>query len=146
MFLLCIVSLLFFFFFKQKTAYEMRISDWSSDVCSSDLDRLQLASRRAAGEERHPDRHDDEHHRHQREEGLVAGKVPGTDERAGHAGGGLGRRAADPGELHHHGIEEVGEGRSEEHTSELQSLMRISYAVFCLKTKTKHKKEQNNKK
>src|SRR3546814_482030 len=33
----------YFFFFKQKTAYEMRISDWSSDVCSSDLDR------RAAG-------------------------------------------------------------------------------------------------
>src|SRR3546814_2813649 len=33
---------LFFFFFKQKTAYEMRISDWSSDVCSSDLaDRLE---------------------------------------------------------------------------------------------------------
>src|SRR3546814_9046371 len=30
----------FFFFFKQKTAYEMRISDWSSDVCSSDLHRL----------------------------------------------------------------------------------------------------------
>src|SRR3546814_13429887 len=30
---------LFFFFFKQKTAYEMRISDWSSDVCSSDLRR-----------------------------------------------------------------------------------------------------------
>src|SRR3546814_5950768 len=29
--------ILFFFFFKQKTAYEMRISDWSSDVCSSDL-------------------------------------------------------------------------------------------------------------
>src|SRR3546814_9267152 len=32
----CVVCL-FFFFFKQKTAYEMRISDWSSDVCSSDL-------------------------------------------------------------------------------------------------------------
>src|SRR3546814_10578221 len=30
-------SLEYFFFFKQKTAYEMRISDWSSDVCSSDL-------------------------------------------------------------------------------------------------------------
>src|SRR3546814_4779367 len=30
-------SYVFFFFFKQKTAYEMRISDWSSDVCSSDL-------------------------------------------------------------------------------------------------------------
>src|SRR3546814_12737444 len=32
-----IVSVMYFFFFKQKTAYEMRISDWSSDVCSSDL-------------------------------------------------------------------------------------------------------------
>src|SRR3546814_17329249 len=31
-----------FFFFKQKTAYEMRISDWSSDVCSSDLGRATL--------------------------------------------------------------------------------------------------------
>src|SRR3546814_16240282 len=31
------VTCLYFFFFKQKTAYEMRISDWSSDVCSSDL-------------------------------------------------------------------------------------------------------------
>src|SRR3546814_3240537 len=30
-----------FFFFKQKTAYELRISDWSSDVCSSDLERSQ---------------------------------------------------------------------------------------------------------
>src|SRR3546814_3711024 len=36
--LLCILLFgRFFFFFKQKTAYEMRISDWSSDVCSSDL-------------------------------------------------------------------------------------------------------------
>src|SRR3546814_10686054 len=35
----CLVCMYFacFFFFKQKTAYEMRISDWSSDVCSSDL-------------------------------------------------------------------------------------------------------------
>src|SRR3546814_3732765 len=32
-----LVCLVFFFFVKQKTAYEMRISDWSSDVCSSDL-------------------------------------------------------------------------------------------------------------
>src|SRR3546814_2336723 len=39
--------LYFFFFFKQKTAYEMRISDWSSDVCSSDLQRL--AAFRQAG-------------------------------------------------------------------------------------------------
>src|SRR3546814_18361786 len=34
---------MFFFFFKQKTAYEMRISDWSSDVCSSDLLTFTLA-------------------------------------------------------------------------------------------------------
>src|SRR3546814_6723557 len=34
---------LFLFFFKQKTAYEMRISDWSSDVCSSDLSEARLA-------------------------------------------------------------------------------------------------------
>src|SRR3546814_6727375 len=33
---------MFFFFFEQKTAYEMRISDWSSDVCSSDLNVLDL--------------------------------------------------------------------------------------------------------
>src|SRR3546814_3055360 len=38
-----IVRWRFFFFFKQKTAYEMRISDWSSDVCSSDL-RQRLAA------------------------------------------------------------------------------------------------------
>src|SRR3546814_15839854 len=33
---------MFFFFFKQKTAYEMRISDWSSDVCSSDLPQIDV--------------------------------------------------------------------------------------------------------
>src|SRR3546814_15859494 len=37
--LLYVYLLMLFFFFKQKTAYEMRISDWSSDVCSSDLAR-----------------------------------------------------------------------------------------------------------
>src|SRR3546814_20376725 len=42
----CMVYDLFcvFFFFKQKTAYEMRISDWSSDVCSSDLDLARMVS------------------------------------------------------------------------------------------------------
>src|SRR3546814_7920648 len=47
LYMFCFVSLLIFylfvvviFFFKQKTAYEMRISDWSSDVCSSDLVRV----------------------------------------------------------------------------------------------------------
>src|SRR3546814_8640382 len=52
--IVCVISAfvydwLVFFFFKQKTAYEMRISDWSSDVCSSDLEcrgatRLRMAS------------------------------------------------------------------------------------------------------
>src|SRR3546814_1164297 len=41
-----------------------------------------------------------------------------------------------------YGRADEGELRSEEHTSELQSLMRISYAVFCLKKKTKTKKKQ----
>src|SRR3546814_7519572 len=36
----CWLSVLMFFVFKQKTAYEMRISDWSSDVCSSDLEQV----------------------------------------------------------------------------------------------------------
>src|SRR3546814_19870886 len=37
--------MMIFFFFKQKTAYEMRMSDWSSDVCSSDLSREQVPGR-----------------------------------------------------------------------------------------------------
>src|SRR3546814_374673 len=46
-----VVCVVFFFFFKQKTAYEMRISDWSSDVCSSDLDpQADLAGRARARE------------------------------------------------------------------------------------------------
>src|SRR3546814_6156045 len=47
-----LVFVLFFFFFKQKTAYEMRISDWSSDVCSSDLH----APHRSAGDGNKNDR------------------------------------------------------------------------------------------
>src|SRR3546814_12448454 len=43
-----------FFFFKQKTAYEMRISDWSSDVCSSDLHR-EAVDESAEKQERHQD-------------------------------------------------------------------------------------------
>src|SRR3546814_6234649 len=68
-----------FFLFKQKTAYEMRISDWSSDVCSSDLEELHaqalgLAARAAVAEDvrlvaaigAHEDAHvlDDAEHRH----------------------------------------------------------------------------------
>src|SRR3546814_4405255 len=43
-------SYIFFFFFKQKTAYEMRISDWSSDVCSSDLHGISADQLYAMGE------------------------------------------------------------------------------------------------
>src|SRR3546814_17368869 len=42
-----------FFFFKQKTAYEMRISDWSSDVCSSDLTGIPVSGRERAGRPRY---------------------------------------------------------------------------------------------
>src|SRR3546814_8330325 len=97
----------------------MRISDWSSDVCSSDLIALRG------------------------DQALVARFVAmATD---------LDQRAAGGAELRVYWLEHanaetllptlqqlVGGGsdpRSEEHASELQSLMRISYAVFCLKTK-----------
>src|SRR3546814_2552433 len=45
---------------------------------------------------------------------------------------------------HRRAAERLSQGRSEEHTSELQSLMRISYAVFCLKKKTKTKQTKKN--
>src|SRR3546814_9727178 len=52
-----------FFFFKQKTAYEMRISDWSSDVCSSDLYSFRLLYLTFFGQERFRDvPHDDHAH------------------------------------------------------------------------------------
>src|SRR3546814_3471601 len=50
-----VCSCLFFFFFKQKTAYEMRISDWSSDVCSSDLRARSGGPFTVADGRRHPD-------------------------------------------------------------------------------------------
>src|SRR3546814_9000355 len=99
--------LLFFFFFKQKTAYEMRISDWSSDVCSSDLDPAGRRLRRAG--ERRARAGDAARRRRVR-------RTPVRRDVRGQAGLARARR-------------------SEEHTSELQSLMRISYAVFCLKKK-----------
>src|SRR3546814_1142662 len=46
------IHFVLFFFFKQKTAYEMRISDWSSDVCSSDLYRRSRRSRSLPGFQR----------------------------------------------------------------------------------------------
>src|SRR3546814_18002569 len=63
-----------FFFFKQKTAYEMRISDWSSDVCSSDLRLYQRLPHRppVAGRQAVRDRR--RHQRNQRSEERRVGK------------------------------------------------------------------------
>src|SRR3546814_5122570 len=47
--ILLFVSVMFFFFFKQMTAYELRISDWSSDVCSSDLDGVRVRASAGSG-------------------------------------------------------------------------------------------------
>src|SRR3546814_1128909 len=111
-----VVLVVFFFFFKQKTAYEMLISDWSSDVCSSDLNGP------TGGGSRGSDR--------------IQSRHTGLCGRCGRLGV-RGRRCRARRQI-------VGPprcrgeqcGRSEEHTSELQSLMRISYDVFCLKKKT----------
>src|SRR3546814_7310057 len=99
----------------------MRISDWSSDVCSSDLDKIAGAAKL--------------------KERLDAARLE-LDQ--AQRGGDLARA----GELSYGTIPQLqkqladAEGatkRSEEHTSELQSLMRISYAVFCLKKKERNK-------
>src|SRR3546814_4024797 len=128
------------FFFKQKTAYEMRISDWSSDVCSSDLFRhrrvdFRLGVEAADGE---PDRAA----RPRLREAQGREDVGRLHRRrgAGRAGGDREARHGPHERLRVHPLE--CEVRSEEHTSELQSLMRTSYAVFCLKKK--NTKRQNN--
>src|SRR3546814_5057191 len=111
----------------------MRISDWSSDVCSSDL---QLRSRAEGPLARRRSR--------RQYRGLLY-------RLEGYSGSGEPRVGFDPVRDQHRrrrklwprvrvhraagpGIEPCAQ-RSEEHTSELQSLMRISYAVFCLKKK-----------
>src|SRR3546814_2915389 len=111
-----------FFFFKQKTAYEMRISDWSSDVCSSDLRRHEY---RWSGDRpwlvipARP-RMTPTHAPIESINDFVV-KFANVN----------GSGSASANELFAKAILR----RSEEHTSELQSLMRISYAVFCLKKK-----------
>src|SRR3546814_2655636 len=125
------------FCFKQKTAYEMRISDWSSDVCSSDLQQPQ-----------HEDaEHHDQHHRQPAAAAAVAGDY-GRDARRvlgqdllHRLVGGRQCAAADMFDRIARVLEaqlRIGRAqqrdRSEEQTSELQSLMRSSYAVVCLKT------------
>src|SRR3546814_4387428 len=112
----------------------MRISDWSSDVCSSDLKALTLLAATAAFGVA----------------GALAWSLSSADrndapsERVGvsarHGAEVLSDAPKDYGDLALRaaaGIGAPGTTRSEEHTSELQSLMRISYAVFCLKKKNK---------
>src|SRR3546814_2024134 len=115
--------MLFFFFFKQKTAYEMRISDWSSDVCSSDLAKQDIRVLESSLSLYKLDNFNYPSTQ-QGLEALVA-KPSGDPEPKNYKSGGyIQSLPKDP-----------WGSRSEEHTSELQSLMRISYAVFCLKKK-----------
>src|SRR3546814_1782293 len=129
-----------FFFFKQKTAYEMRISDWSSDVCSSDLVRNNgggfwnhdffwkiMAPNGGSPAGKLADAIADFG-------GLDKLKEEFNAKGAGQFGSGWAWLIAD-----NAGKLKITSTRSEEHTSELQSLMRISYAVFCLKKKTTKK-------
>src|SRR3546814_2800812 len=141
------VSVWSFFFFKQKTAYEMRISDWSSDVCSSDLvgGRGGPGPLRLAGlGNQFIDRVDRDLHllvaEHHRAEHHVFRQLLGFGFDHQHGVGGAGNDELElrVDQLGLGGVEQVlAVLRSEEHTSELQSLMRISYAVFCLKKKNK---------
>src|SRR3546814_7558722 len=116
----------------------MRISDWSSDVCSSDL--LPAALLRPAQRERHRVAVDA---RARKQVARAAQHVGGDRHRAvrvelaHHRGD---RGAVAPRKVEQQPLEIA--ARSEQHTSELQSLMRISYAVFCLKKK-KTQKQKN---
>src|SRR3546814_9219915 len=140
---------IFFLFFKQKTAYEMRISDWSSDVCSSDLVEGHSGAPPCAGQLLRPPlrRRTRSRDRGRGDDGVEgrAGEPRDRDHRAGRRGARAEPELSDPYfRLHHRGRDDPQRAhdprrellaRSEEHTSELQSLMRISYAVFCWKKK-----------
>src|SRR3546814_2526682 len=110
----------------------MRISDWSSDVCSSDLDRYIHIG--APMTERAPGRTEENTARIDQHGQGDGGRDP--VEQVAHIRAGA--RPDRDRQEHDIAGSEAGHRhcRSEEHTSELQSLMRISYAVFCLKKKT----------
>src|SRR3546814_9486951 len=120
------------FLFKHKTAYEMRISGWSSDVCSSDLPaasarkavvRVNCVTVGCASRRKKADP------RWLRSRRTIWWRPPSRPRRREPS-------ARPPVRLRVKSwaaFLSVGRCRSEEHTSELQSLMRISYAVFCLK-------------
>src|SRR3546814_4848519 len=122
----------------------MRISDWSSDVCSSDLRTAgsRIRTARGIGPARASIPRMGPAGRRRRLAAPGPG-LPATDRTLARTTAALHRQ--DAGKLaacgraardaaRRHGDRNA---RSEEHTSELQSLMRISYAVFCLKKKTK---------
>src|SRR3546814_8111586 len=107
----------------------MRISDWSSDVCSSDLGDGPVDVDDLPGLYRLVDRDD-----FLRDRGGLPWPQPlWLYDQEGSVGL---RHLPDHGRRRHPGRDGDQHVRSEEHTSELQSLMRISYAVFCLKKKT----------
>src|SRR3546814_8648151 len=145
------MSFCFIFFFKQKTAYEMRISDWSSDVCSSDLqDDDPLPSETVSKDApaatpglhlRKPVAADGP-----AITALIA-RCPPLDRNSAYCNLVQCAHFADQCIVAETGARIVGwvsghrppsdPGRSEEHTPEPQSLIRTSYAVFCLKKKNK---------
>src|SRR3546814_4740938 len=116
----------------------MRISDWSSDVCSSDL-----RDRRPFGGFGIGEREDRAFERREAPIAVERARDGGAETVPG--GGGRGEDVAAPFGIGGDGKIEAGAAfthhaqRSEEHTSELQSLIRNSYAVFCLKKKTRER-------
>src|SRR3546814_5457980 len=114
----------------------MRISDWSSDVCSSDLinawEDLQGLKIRMAGLGGEILR---------RAGSVIVLTPPGEILPAMQSGAIDAAEWIGPWNDIAFGLQKVAK-RSEEHTSELQSLMRISYAVFCLKKKKKKTRKQ----
>src|SRR3546814_4927121 len=118
----------------------MRISDWSSDVCSSDLRFRNRAGHNDLAHPAEPEIVDGESGRlrsgqRQLHAGDLRQAIVGHQPQELDPEAHVRHRAQDVART----VERADAGRSEEHTSELQSLMRISYAVFCLKKK-KHTK------
>src|SRR3546814_2869757 len=113
----------------------MRISDWSSDVCSSDLLAYALNKMACAAIAQIVAVDRRNHHIRQLHRSNTARQIHRLVDiqRIGPSMAHIAERTATRALIAHNH-----ERRSEEHTSELQSLMRISYAVFCLKKKKKH--------
>src|SRR3546814_7323326 len=128
----------------QKTAYEKRFSDWSSDVCSSYLSPAKAGEgRRFVGWVERSETHRPPCNQASRAMGFASlypsyGRPPGGLPRSGRPAHNAVSRTARSRPMRHLPLAALATARSEEHTSELQSLMRISYAVLCLKTKKKH--------